>query len=78
MTTTRTETDSFGPLEVDASKYWGAQTQRSLGNFNINLPQEKMPDGSYSKLPRAILGARQRTTPSLMDGCFAVGTGHKG
>ena len=28
MTDTRTETDSFGPLEVPADKYWGAQTQR--------------------------------------------------
>ena len=35
MTNTRTETDSFGPLEVPADKYWGAQTQRSLGNFKI-------------------------------------------
>jgi len=31
----RTESDSFGPIEVDASKYWGAQTQRSLQNFKI-------------------------------------------
>jgi len=38
---TRTETDSFGPLEVDAAKYWGAQTQRSLGNFKIG--GETMP-----------------------------------
>jgi len=35
MTATRTETDSFGPLEVPADKYWGAQTQRSLLNFPI-------------------------------------------
>ncbi len=35
MTQTRTETDSFGPLEVDASRYWGAQTQRSILNFPI-------------------------------------------
>ena len=35
MSKTRIETDSFGPLEVDASRYWGAQTQRSLGNFKI-------------------------------------------
>ena len=35
MTKTRTETDSFGPLEVDASRYWGAQTQRSIQNFPI-------------------------------------------
>ncbi len=41
MTNTRTETDSFGPLEVPADKYWGAQTQRSLGNFKIG--SEKMP-----------------------------------
>lgn len=37
----RTETDSFGPIEVDASKYWGAQTQRSLQNFKIG--GETMP-----------------------------------
>src|SRR5690606_9101302 len=32
---TRTETDSMGPIEVPASRYWGAQTQRSLHYFNI-------------------------------------------
>ncbi|HCL48745.1 MAG TPA: class II fumarate hydratase [Rhodobiaceae bacterium] len=41
MTATRTETDSFGPLDVQADKYWGAQTQRSLGNFKIG--NETMP-----------------------------------
>jgi len=41
MSATRTETDSFGPLEVPADKYWGAQTQRSLGNFKIG--NETMP-----------------------------------
>ena len=41
MKKTRTETDSFGPLEVPAEKYWGAQTQRSLGNFKIG--GETMP-----------------------------------
>ena len=35
MTATRTESDSFGPLEVPTDKYWGAQTQRSLMNFPI-------------------------------------------
>ncbi len=39
---TRTETDSFGPLEVPSEKYWGAQTQRSLGNFKIG--NETMPE----------------------------------
>ncbi len=37
----RTETDSFGPLDVPADRYWGAQTQRSLRNFRIG--GERMP-----------------------------------
>ena len=41
MSKTRTESDSFGPLEVPAEKYWGAQTQRSLMNFPIGW--EKQP-----------------------------------
>ena len=41
MTKTRTETDTFGPIEVDSSRYWGAQAQRSLGNFKIG--REKQP-----------------------------------
>ena len=46
MTTTpangvRTETDSFGPIDVPANRYWGAQTQRSLQNFKIG--GERMP-----------------------------------
>ena len=41
MTDTRTETDSFGPLEGPSDRYWGAQTQRSLGNFRIGW--EKQP-----------------------------------
>ncbi|WGI20805.1 class II fumarate hydratase [Amylibacter sp. IMCC11727] len=41
MADTRTETDSFGPLEVASDKYWGAQTQRSLMNFPIGW--EKQP-----------------------------------
>ncbi len=41
MTATRTESDSFGPLEVPADKYWGAQTQRSVMNFPIGW--EKQP-----------------------------------
>src|SRR6188768_2464406 len=38
---TRIETDSFGPIEVPADRYWGAQTQRSLENFRIGT--ERMP-----------------------------------
>ena len=40
MTATRTETDSFGPLEVPADKYWGAQTQRSIINFPIGWERQ--------------------------------------
>ncbi|MGN6363889.1 class II fumarate hydratase [Asticcacaulis taihuensis] len=41
--TTRTETDTFGPIEVDNSKYWGAQAQRSLGNFKIGWEKQPLP-----------------------------------
>ncbi len=37
MTQTRTETDSIGPIEVPASAYWGAQTERSLAAFGAVL-----------------------------------------
>ena len=43
MTKTRTETDTFGPIEVDASRYWGAQAQRSLGNFKIGWEKQPQP-----------------------------------
>ena len=39
---TRTESDSFGPIEVPADSYWGAQTERSVGNFPFG-PREGMP-----------------------------------
>jgi fumarate hydratase, class II len=41
MVATRTETDTFGPIEVPADRYWGAQTERSLENFKIG--GERMP-----------------------------------
>jgi len=47
-TPTRTESDSFGPVEVPADAYWGAQTQRSLENF---------PFGAQERLPLAIVHA---------------------
>jgi fumarate hydratase class II len=40
MGETRTESDSFGPLEVPAHRYWGAQTQRSLQNFPIGWERQ--------------------------------------
>ncbi len=43
MSTTRTETDSFGPIEVPADHYWGAQTQRSLQNFKIGWEKQPLP-----------------------------------
>ena len=43
MSKTRTETDTFGPLEVDSSVYWGAQAQRSLGNFKIGWEKQPLP-----------------------------------
>ena len=43
----RAETDSFGAIEVAGDKYWGAQAQRSLGNFRIG----------WEKQPRAIVRA---------------------
>jgi fumarate hydratase class II len=44
----RTESDSFGPIEVPADAYWGAQTQRSIENF---------PFGAREAMPREIVHA---------------------
>ena len=48
MTSTRTETDSFGGINVPAEAYWGAQTQRSIANF---------PFGERERMPIAIIHA---------------------
>ncbi len=63
--TTRTETDSFGPIEVPADRYWGAQTQRSIENFRIGT--ERMPQPLIRALglikrvaARAALGGQRR------------------
>jgi len=40
---TRTETDTFGTIEVDSTRYWGAQAQRSLGNFKIGWEKQPQP-----------------------------------
>ena len=48
MTHTRTETDSFGPIEVPADRLWGAQTERSIENF---------PFGERERMPHAIVRA---------------------
>ncbi|MEE2692904.1 MAG: class II fumarate hydratase [Pseudomonadota bacterium] len=43
MTKTRTESDTFGPIEVDASRYWGAQAERSRNNFKIGWEKQPAP-----------------------------------
>jgi len=48
LTATRTETDSLGPVEVLATAYWGAQTQRSIENF---------PFGERERMPIAVIHA---------------------
>ena len=58
MNTTRTETDSFGPIEVPTDKYYGAQSARSLINFDIG--EETMP----TPLVRA-LGILKRTAAAV-------------
>src|SRR5580698_9103667 len=43
MSAARTETDTFGPIEVPADRYWGAQSQRSLQNFKIGWEKQPAP-----------------------------------
>jgi len=43
MARTRTETDTFGPIEVASDRYWGAQAERSLGNFRIGWEKQPAP-----------------------------------
>jgi fumarate hydratase class II len=43
MPATRTETDTFGPIEVQADRYWGAQAERSRGNFKIGWERQPAP-----------------------------------
>jgi fumarate hydratase class II len=54
---TRTETDSFGPIEVPADRYWGAQTERSRQNFRIG--QDRMPIDIVHALGIVKLAAAQ-------------------
>ena len=54
---TRIETDSFGPIEVAADRYWGAQTERSRQNFRIG--QDRMPMPIIRALATVKLAAAQ-------------------
>jgi len=60
---TRTETDSFGPIEVPADCYWGAQTQRSIENFpfgsNERIPVEIVHALGFVKQAAARVNARE-------------------
>ena len=60
--TTRTETDTFGPIEVAADRYWGAQTERARNNFRIG--GEKQPRELIVALALVKLAAA-RTNASL-------------
>ncbi|MEO1420780.1 MAG: lyase family protein, partial [Pseudomonadota bacterium] len=81
--TTRTETDSFGPLEVPANKYWGAQTQRSIMNFPIGWEKQPvavvralgvikkacaMANTRMGKLPEHLGTAIQTAAQEVIDG----------
>ena len=66
---TRTETDSFGPIEVPAQAYWGAQTQRSIANFPIG--GERMPVPLIRALGRIKQAAAQVNRKHGLDATFA-------
>ncbi|MEO5809318.1 MAG: class II fumarate hydratase, partial [Sphingomicrobium sp.] len=61
-THTRTETDSFGPVEVPGDSYWGAQTERSIANFPFGererMPSEIVHALGYVKQAAARVNAR--------------------
>ena len=60
----RTETDTFGPIDVPADRYWGAQTERSRRNFRIG--QEHMPD----PLIRALAMVKKAAALTNLDLCL--------
>src|SRR5271157_2885708 len=61
MTKTRIETDTLGPIEVPADRYWGAQAQRSLANFKIGW--EKQP----ASIVRALGIVKRAAAETNMD-----------
>jgi fumarate hydratase class II len=85
MSAIRTETDSFGPLDVPAEKYWGAQTQRSIMNFPIGWERQpiaivralgvikkaaaKVNEG-FRDLEPALSDAIQAAAQEVIDGKF--------
>jgi fumarate hydratase class II len=67
---TRTETDSFGAVEVPAAAYWGAQTQRSITNFPFP-PHERMPIGIIRALAMVKLAAARVNRKHGLDAALA-------
>ena len=82
----RTETDSFGPIEVPADRYWGAQTQRSLQNFKIGADRMPPPvvrafgivkkaaaivNGEFGMLDGKLINAITRAADEVIDGRLA-------
>jgi fumarate hydratase class II len=82
-TATRTETDTFGPIEVPADHYWGAQSQRSLQNFRIGGERQPEPiiralgivkraaaevNMEFGKLDPKIAGAIVEAAQEVIDG----------
>lgn len=82
----RTETDSFGPIEVPADRYWGAQTQRSLQNFRIGADRMPPPvvrafgivkkaaaivNGEFGMLDGKLIDAITRAADEVIDGRLA-------
>jgi len=62
MTKTRTETDTFGPIEVAADRYWGAQAERSRGNFRIGWEKQPL---SVVRAPGIVKQAAARANMAL-------------
>ena len=74
MTAMRNETDSFGPIEVPADKYWGAQTQRSLQNFKIGgerLPTPMIRAMGIVKRCAAITNVQMKTLDEKIGNAIA-------
>jgi fumarate hydratase class II len=76
MTATRTETDSFGPIEVDATRYWGAQTQRSIQNFPIGWERQPVAViralGIIKQACAEANKARGKLPPDIADAMIAA------
>jgi fumarate hydratase class II len=85
MSATRTESDSFGPVEVPADAYWGAQTQRSIENFPIGgerMPPPLIHAFGLIKQAAAYVNAElgvldNNLAPSIMDAAAEVAAGKR-